>query len=111
MELLSHDNKEIRVNTINVLAHLYGIEAKEMLKANFNNLSLEEQISFFELLEKLVMPDDEPFVEAHLFHRNFDIQLLALKILKEINIDKYMGLTNLSDDKKSLAMVKLANAL
>ena len=110
MELLSHNNKEIRVNTINVLAHLYGIEAKEMLKSNFNNLSLEEQISFFELLEKLVVPDDEPFVEAHLFHKNFEIQLLALKILKEINIDKYMGLTKLSDDEKSLAMVKLENA-
>lgn len=111
MNLLSHKNKEIRVTTINVLAHLYGIEAKEMLKSNFNNLSTEEQISFFELLEKLVMPDDEPFVEAHLFHKNFEIQLMALKILKEINIDKYMGLVNLSDNEKSPAMVKAVNAL
>lgn len=111
MELLSHNNKEVRVSTINVLSNLYGIEAKEMLKANFNNLSLEEQVSFFELLEKLVMPNDEPFVEAHLFHKNFDIQLLALKILKEINIDKYMGLTKLPKEEKSLAMVKAINAL
>lgn len=111
MELLLHDNKEIRIDTINVLGHLYGIEAKEMLKANFNSSSLEEQISFFELLEKLVVPDDEPFVEAHLFHKNFEIQLLALKILKEINIDKYMGLTKLSNDKKSPAMVKAVNTL
>lgn len=107
IELLSHPNKEIRVSSINVLAHLYGIEAKEMLKANFNNISLEEQISFFGLLEKLVMPDDEPFVEKHLFHKNFEIQLLALNILKEINIDKYMGLSKLSDDEKSDAMLKI----
>ncbi|MFH4963412.1 hypothetical protein V8G69_00280 [Gaetbulibacter sp. M235] len=111
MELLSHANKEVRVNAIDVLSHLYGIEAKEMLKANFRNLSLEEQISFFELLEKLVVPDDEPFVEAHLFHKNFEIQLLALKILKEINIDKYMGLTKLSEEEKSPAMIKSINVL
>ncbi|WP_100613409.1 HEAT repeat domain-containing protein [Confluentibacter citreus] len=111
MDLLSHDNKEVRIKTIDVLAHLYGIEAKEMLKANFNELSLEEQISFFKLLEKLVAPDDEPFIEAYLFHKNFEIQLLALKILKEINFDKYIGLTKSSNDNKSLAMVKAVKVL
>jgi hypothetical protein len=111
MELLSHPNQDVRVNSINVLSHLYGIEAKDILKTNFNNLSLEEQISFFGLLEKLVVPDDEPFVEAHLFHKNFEIQLLALKILKEINIDKYMGLYKLSKDEKSSAMIKVENTL
>lgn len=107
MELLSHPTKKIRVTTIEVLTHLYGIEAKEMLKANFNELSLEEQISFFGLLEKLVVPNDEPFVEKHLFHKNFEIQLLALNILKSINIDKYMGLNKLPEDKKSPAMLKV----
>lgn len=111
MDLLSHDNKEVRIKTIDVLTHLYGIEAKEMLKANFNDLSLEEQISFFKLLEKLVAPDDEPFIEAYLFHKNFEIQLLALKILKEINFDKYIGLTKSSNNNKSLAMVKVVDVL
>ena len=92
VELLSHEDKEIRIQTIEVLTQLYGIEAKELLKANFNDLSLEEQISFFELLEKLVMPNDEPFVEKHLFHKNFEIQLLALKILKSINLDKFLNI-------------------
>ncbi len=92
IELLTHPNKEIRIHTIEVLTNLYGLEAKEMLKANFNDLSLKEQISFFEMLEKLVIPSDEPFIEKHLFHKNFEIQLLALKILKSINIDKFMGL-------------------
>ncbi len=100
IELLSHNEKTIRLQVIEVLTHLYGIEAKEMLKANFNNLSLEEQISFFGLLEKLVVPSDEPFVEKHLFHKNFEIQLLALKILKSINLDKFMGL-NKKVSKKS----------
>ena len=111
IELLSHNSKEIRVSVIEVLTHLYGIEAKEMLKANFSELSLDEQISFFELLEKLVVPNDEPFVEKHLFHKNFDIQLLALNILKSINIDKYMGLNNLPKDEKSPAMLKIVNTI
>ena len=110
IDLLSHQTKKIRVAVIEVLTHLYGIEAKEMLKANFNALSLEEQLSFFGLLEKLVVPDDEPFVEAHLFHKNFEIQLLALKILKSINLDKYKGFGKLPNSKKSSAMLKV-NAL
>jgi len=109
MDLLSHNNKHVRIQTIEVLTHLYGIEAKDVLKANFSELSLEEQISFFGLLEKLVIPDDEPFVEEHLFHKDFEIQLLALKILKSINLDKYVGLNNLPSHQKSLAMLKLEN--
>jgi len=110
IELLSHGNKTIRVCTIEVLTHLYGLEAKDMLKANFNELSLEEQLSFFTMLEKLVIPTDEPFIEKHLFHKDFEIQLLALKILKTINIDKYTVLNNLPAEKKSKAMLKLENA-
>ncbi|PKQ43806.1 hypothetical protein [Confluentibacter flavum] len=111
MDLLSHENKEIRIESIDVLTHLYGIEAKEMLKANFITLSLGEQISFFKLLEKLVVPDDEPFVEAYLFHKNFEIQLLALQIIKEINFDKYIGFTKSSNNNKSLAMVKAVKVI
>ena len=111
MDLLSHHNKSIRICVIEVLTHLYGIEAKDMLKTNFNDLSIEEQICFFEMLEKLVIPSDEPFIEKHLFHKNFEIQLLALKILKSINIDKFMGLINLPSDEKSPAMLKLENTI
>ncbi|MBJ6367582.1 HEAT repeat domain-containing protein [Snuella sedimenti] len=111
MELLSHPKKQIRITAIQVLTHLYGVEAKELLKANFNDLSLEEQICFFGMLEKLVMPTDEPFVEKYLFHKNFEIQLLALKILKSINIDKYMGLSQTATNEKDSSMIKLVNSL
>lgn len=106
IELLSHASKEIRVCTIEVLTNLYGIEAKEMLKANFNELSLEEQISFFGLLEKLVVPSDEPFIEKYLFHKNFEIQLLALKIMKSINIDRFMGLDKSRTNKNNPGILK-----
>ncbi len=111
IELLSHTSKKIRVFTIDVLTHLYGIEAKEMLKTNFNEISLEEQISFFGLLEKLVMPDDEPFVEKHLFHKNFEIQLLALKILKSINLNKYMGISKSHRNQSNAAIIEYVNKI
>ncbi|GAA4280519.1 HEAT repeat domain-containing protein [Gaetbulibacter aestuarii] len=111
MELLSHPDKDIRVQTIEVLTHLYGIEAKEMLKANFNDLSLEEQISFFKLLEKLVMPNDEPFVEKHLFHKNFEIQLLALKILKSINLDKFLHIKEDTEKSSNSDILEYVNNL
>tara|TARA_R110002050_G_scaffold94765_1_gene197110 strand:- start:106801 stop:107904 length:1104 start_codon:yes stop_codon:yes gene_type:complete len=111
IELLSHTTKQIRISAIETLTHLYGIEAKEMLKANFNELSLEEQISFFGMLEKLVVPSDEPFIEKYLFHKNFEIQLLALKILKSINLDKYMGLSKMPIDEKDSSMLKLVDSL
>ncbi len=111
IELLSHKSKSIRVCVIEVLTHLYGLEAKDMLKANFNELSLEEQLSFFTMLEKLVIPSDEPFIEKHLFHKDFEIQLLALKILKSINEDKYKVLNNLPADQKSKAMLQLENTI
>lgn len=109
VELLSHKDKNIRVRVIEVLTSLYGIEAVEMLKTNFNELSIEEQVSFFGLLEHLVVPSDEPFIEEHLFHKNFEVQLLALKILKSINLDKFMGLNNLLQDKKVPKMLKFVN--
>jgi hypothetical protein len=111
IQLLSHKSKDIRVTTIEVLTHIYGIEAKEMLKANFNELSLAEQISFFELLEKLVVPSDEPFVEKHLFHKNFEIQLLALKILKSINLDKYMGISTSKNTKTNSEILEYVNKI
>lgn len=111
MELLSHSKKRIRVYAIEVLTSLYGIEAKEMLKANFKGLSLKEQISFFGLLEKLVVPDDEPFIEKHLFHENFEIQLLALKIMKSINLDKYMGIQKKATKKSNPKILEFVNKI
>jgi hypothetical protein len=109
MELLSHQAVNIRIQTIEVLTHLYGVEAKELLKANFNELSLEEQVCFFEMLEKLVVPTDEPFIEKHLFHKNFEIQLLALKILKSINIDKFVGLKSSSTNNEFPEVYEFVN--
>jgi len=98
IELLAHNTKEVRIKAIEVLSNLYGIEAKEILKTNFNDLSLEEQIAFFEMLENLAEPSDESFVEKHIFNKEFELQLMALKILKDLNPNKFKGLNNFSEN-------------
>jgi len=51
-----------------------------------------EQIAFFKLLEELADSNDEPFILEHINHENFEIKLSALKILKNINIDKFKNI-------------------
>lgn len=104
LELLSHESKKIRVKVIEVLANLYAVEAKEILKANFNDISLEEKIAFFELLESLHEASDEAFVEKHIFNKNFDIRLIALKVLKILNPNKFKGLKSLPEENKNLEL-------
>ena len=87
--LLEHKNKDIRIDTIYTLSQLSVIEAKDVLKNNFDKKSQEEQIAFFKMLENLYENSDEPFLEEHIHNENFEIKLSALKILKVINIDTF----------------------
>ena len=89
LELLEHPQKKIRVEAIQVLSHLQVVEAKELLKNNFDKLSLEEQIAFFKLLENVFEPNDESFLQEHIQHKNFEIKVSALKIFKQLNIEKF----------------------
>lgn len=98
MELLAHQKKEIRLEVINVLSHLQVIEAKEVLKNNFEKRSPEEQIAFFKLLENMYEPNDEFFLLEHITNENFEIKLAALKILKILNTEKFKSLKEISDE-------------
>lgn len=92
IELLNHKNKKIRVDVIQVLSDLQAVEAKSILKNNFKKLSIEEQIAFFKLLENIYESTDESFLLAHVAHKNFEIKLAALKILKILDIEKFVSL-------------------
>jgi hypothetical protein len=89
INMLEHENKNIRIEVIQVLSHLSAIEAKEVLKSNFDERSQEEQIAFFKMMENLYENSDEPFLLEHIHDENFEIKVSALKILKIINIDKF----------------------
>jgi len=92
IDLISHKSERVRIELIPVLSHLYIIESKEILKRNFSERSINEQIEFFKLLENLGDGSDEKFVIEHIYHKNFEIKYLALKILKIINIEKLRSL-------------------
>jgi hypothetical protein len=90
IELLNHKNKEIRINTISVLSHMNIFEAKSILKNNFNERSSEEQIAFLKMMENIYEKSDKPFLLEHVHHENFEIMLLAMGILKNINYEEYV---------------------
>ena len=67
------------------------IEAKKVLKNNFDERSLEEQIAFFKMLENVYESNDEPFILEHIHHENFEIKISALKILEFINNEEHIS--------------------
>lgn len=85
LELLKHENDELKVQTINVLAYFYDTECKPYLKSNFQQSSKEVQIAFFILLENVAENSDEDFIIENISNPIFEIKLSALKILKDIN--------------------------
>lgn len=105
LELLNHPNKKVRVLAIDTLGHLYDLSSVEKIKAKFPHLCIEEQISFFKMLEKLAMPTDSSFIVEQLFHENFNIQLMALNILKTLDLNKYYEYSELPSHQKSKAML------
>jgi hypothetical protein len=104
--LLHHENTKIKVEAINVLGYLQVIESKKVLKNNFNERSLEEQIAFFNMIENVPESCDQAFLKNHLNHENFEIKLLANKIMKTLNIDAF----NVSKkETKDLEYAKIIN--
>jgi hypothetical protein len=90
IELLDHQSENIRVNVIYALSHLNIVEAKNVLKNNFLQRSPEEQIAFLKMMENVYENSDKPFLLQHIQHDNFEIKLLIMEILKNINFEEYV---------------------
>ena len=103
--MLEHPNKEIRIEVIYVLSHLIVLEAKEVLKNNFDERNQEEQIAIFKMIENLYQNSDEPFLLEYIHHDNFEIKLSALKILKVINSDTFNSIKTASLEPDFLRIV------
>ncbi|MFV8327899.1 HEAT repeat domain-containing protein [Flavobacterium sp. ZS1P14] len=89
IELLHHENEDVRVNVISALSYLNIVEAKNILKNNFNERGHEEQIAFLKMMENVYENSDKPFLLEHIHHKNFEIKLLIMEILKNINFEEY----------------------
>lgn len=103
--MLEHTNIEIRIEVIYVLSHLIVLEAKEVLKNNFDNRSQEEQIAIFKMMENLYQNSDEPFLLEYIHHENFEIKVSALKILKVINRETFNSFKTASVEPEFLRIV------
>lgn len=106
LDLLNHESERVRLELIPVLNHLYIVEAKEVLKCNFNERSKDEQIEIFKLLENLADVNDEHFILQHIYNESFEIRLSALKILKVINPNKFESLELTQPESEFVEMVK-----
>ena len=89
IELLSHKSKEVRINAISAFSHLNIFEAKTILKNSFNERSHEEQIVFLKMMENVYENTDKDFLLEHMNHKNFEIKLLVMGILKNINFEEF----------------------
>ena len=105
IKLLYHINKKIRLESIRILSNLYVLEAKEILKAEIENRSHEEQIAFFKMMENLYESKDENFLMHYVNHEIFEIKVSVLKILKILNKDKFNTLASESHDAHFLKII------
>lgn len=89
IELINHESEDVRINVISALSHLHVLEAKNILKNNFNKRSDDEQIAFLKMMENVYEYDDKSFLLEHIHHQNFEIKLIVSEILKNINFEKF----------------------
>ncbi|TDE06966.1 hypothetical protein [Flavobacterium sandaracinum] len=105
MQLLHHINKEVRLEAIDVLSYLNVLEAKEILKLDLQKRSEEEQIAFFKMMENLYESNDESFIMKYIHDDVFEIKVVALKILKIVNREKFSTLKSESSEGSFLKIV------
>ena len=105
INLLYHINKKIRLEAIHVLSYLNVLEAKDILKNNIEERSLEEQIAFFKLMEDLYEQTDESFVMKYIHNEIFEIKVSTLKILKVLNRERFNLLKFESSESNFLRIV------
>jgi len=84
INLLNHSNQEIRIESINVLSHFGDIDSLIILKSDFNQRSIEEQVIIFKMMEDINEVSDIPFLLEHINNMNFDIKVSVTKILKKL---------------------------
>lgn len=107
--LLTHKNLHIRLATIQLLGYFQVPTIKGIIKPKFNDISEEEQMAFFEVLEIVYSEDDEPFVLENVNNEHFEIKVTALKILKAININKFNELKQEAENPDDIRIMEFIN--
>lgn len=98
ISLLYHPVQEIRLDSINVLTHFGDVEAFSILKNEFNQRNIEEQIAIFKMMEDINETSDIPFLSEHINNTNFEIRSSATRILNELNNNGANDLVTITDE-------------
>ena len=86
--LLNHPETTVRLAAINVLTHMGDPETVEILKNDYQQRDIEEQIEFLKMMEIMAVTADSGFIMQLTEHTNFEIRVSAMKILKRLDIDE-----------------------
>lgn len=111
VKLLNHSSQEIRIESINVLSQFNDIDSLVILKNDFNQRSIEEQIAIFKMIEALYEVSDIPFLLEHINNPIFEIKVSATKILNELsNNSEANDIRSIATDKEYLKKISLIKA-
>lgn len=105
LTLISHEENDVKYKVINLLNEFSAVEAKTILVTNFDNFTVKEQIAVFKYLENIHSLADEPFILQHVNSPVFEIKVIALKILKEINVKNFLKLKEVLKDERSIRII------
>ncbi len=110
LDLLNHQNSDIRVKVIDLLDHFEITEANPKLKERYNNLTHKEKSVFFNLIEKTATIEDTSFLKKFVYQETFEIKFKALKILKGINQKEYNLISKESRNIESNEIIHFLNS-
>ena len=99
LDLINHNNLEIRLKTIEILTHFEVSGAKGILMSKVDALCLKEKIALLGLLEKTATTEDSVFVLDYINNDNFELKHRALRVLKTVDADLYNKLEKKSNDE------------
>lgn len=97
LKLLNHKNDVVRLKCLEVITHFEIVEAKQILLDKFENITLKEQIAFFEYLDKMATSEESFFLLNHVNDDNFEIKYKALQVLQKVNTEMYNKLEKKSE--------------
>ena len=107
--LLNHSNEIIRIKTIEIFSKFEFEEAKNILKENYTNLSINEKYAFWNYLKKIVILEDTSFILKHLKDADFEVKHIALEILFAINKEEFNLLEHNSNDETLNKIIHFIN--
>jgi hypothetical protein len=97
-KLIFHPDIQIRIEAIEVLTYFNDTESLAVLKEDFNNRYLNEQVAIFKMLETLFEIKDIPFLLNHINTENFEIKASISKIFKAIDENDGSDLKTLTNN-------------